>query len=56
MVLISMVLIGSTLMNEFAGLADMGRALVASAVLSLILSVPVAAAGHYGNSGPLAHR
>lgn len=56
MVLISMVFVGSTLMNDFAGMADMGRALFASAVLSLILAVPLAAAGHYGGCGRLARR
>ncbi len=45
MALISVVFVGSTLMNEFSSLADIGQALVASAVLSVILAVPLAAAG-----------
>lgn len=47
MALISLVFVGSTLMNDFSSLADMGQALVASAVLSAILAVPLAAVGDY---------
>lgn len=45
MALISLVFVGSTLMNEFSSLADVGQALVASAVLAALLAVPLAAVG-----------
>src|SRR5699024_5518397 len=45
MALVSFVFLGSTLMNEFVSLADMGEALVASAALSVLLAVPMAAVG-----------
>src|SRR5699024_9612187 len=43
--LVSFVFLGSTLMNEFTSLTDIGAALSASAVLSALLAVPMAAAG-----------
>lgn len=49
MTLISVVFIGTTLMNDFASLADMGQALITSAVLALILAVPMAAVGTKSN-------
>jgi len=45
MALVSFVFVGSTLMNEFAGLSEMGRALVAAAATSIFLAVPIAAVG-----------
>jgi len=43
MVLVSFVFLGSTLMNEFTSLTDIGGALAASAALSALLAVPLAA-------------
>lgn len=43
--LISVVFIGSALMNEFVSWSNFGHALIASAILSVILAVPMAAAG-----------
>lgn len=45
MVLVSFVFLGSTLMNEFASLTDIGGALGASAALSVLLAIPMAAIG-----------
>lgn len=45
MALVSFVFLGSTFMNEFVSMADMGKALVASATLSVLLAVPMAAVG-----------
>lgn len=45
MVLVSCVFLGSTLMNEFASMADLGRALLAAAALSALLALPMAAVG-----------
>lgn len=44
MFLVSFVFLGSTLMNEFTSLTDIGGALGASAALSAFLAVPLAAA------------
>ncbi|HLQ85369.1 MAG TPA: hypothetical protein VK110_04380 [Salinisphaeraceae bacterium] len=45
MALVSFVFLGSTLMNEFVTTTDINGALIASAVLSALLAVPLAAVG-----------
>src|SRR5699024_8380238 len=45
MSLVSFMFLGSTFMNEFVSMADMGKALVASAILSVLLAVPLATVG-----------
>lgn len=48
-VLISFVFVGSTLMNDFATLADMGQAAIASVIVAAVLAVPMAAVGATSN-------
>lgn len=45
MALVSFVFLGSAMMNEFVTVADMGHELIAAAILSVILAVPLAAVG-----------
>lgn len=45
MALISLVLMGCTLMNEFVTVADLGYQLIAAAIMAVILAVPLAAVG-----------
>lgn len=45
MALISFVLVGTAMMNEFVSLADLGNELIASAILAVVLAVPMAAVG-----------
>lgn len=45
MALISVVFLGCALMNEFVTVADLGHELIAAAIVSLLLAVPMAAVG-----------
>lgn len=45
MALVSFVFLGSTLMNQFAGLTDYVGALIASGVVAVLLAIPMAAVG-----------
>lgn len=45
MALVSFVFLGSAMMDEFVTIADLGHELIAAAIVSVVLAVPVAAAG-----------
>lgn len=49
MALISVVFLGCALMNEFVTVADLGHELVAAAIVSVLLAVPMAAVGTTSN-------
>jgi len=53
MALVSFVFLGSALMSEFVTIADLGNNLIAAAIVSALLAVPVAAVGsssrHFGS-------
>ena len=53
MALVSFVFLGTALMSEFVTIADLGNNLIAAAIVSALLAVPVAAVGsssrHFGS-------